>query len=145
MPGCDLRIWSKSRNQSRMDIGETPPEDHRPPLPQNQQDQREPQEPKNHTGGSNPQRKGAYRGRVRTAVMLNPRPISQAILRVTRNKRPKVFRGVRQVSSPTSLACDSIHLPDYRSIEHFSLEKIDQQYLHRGRACLSDRINFFGR
>ena len=66
MSGCDLRIWSKSRNQSRMDIGEMPPDDRGPPLPQNQQDQREPQEPKNHTEGSNPQEEGVYQGHVRT-------------------------------------------------------------------------------
>ena len=69
--GHDLRIGSKSRNQSRTDLGEMPPEDHGPPLPQKQQGQWErPQEPKNRAGGSNLRKKGVLRGVQELDVML---------------------------------------------------------------------------
>ena len=67
MSGHDLQIGSKSRNQSRMNVGETLTEDREPPCPQKQQGRREPpQEPKKRAAGSNLRTKGVFRGHAMT-------------------------------------------------------------------------------
>ena len=63
MSGHDLQTGSKSRNQSRADVGATLLEDREPPPPQKHRDRQDPlQEPKKHAGASNLQTKGVPRG-----------------------------------------------------------------------------------
>ena len=61
----DLQIGSKSRNQSRTDVGGTLPEDREPSLQGNQGQQEPPHELKKHTGASNLQTNGVPQGYVR--------------------------------------------------------------------------------